>query len=81
VGGKYGSEDEEGKSYTQKEYEYALSMGIPTIGFIYPDRALLDDQKKDSDPEKIQKLGAFISLVRSKLCKDWHNAYELGARL
>lgn len=79
VGGKYGSEDEEGKSYTQKEYEYALSMGIPTIGFIYPDRASLDDHKKDSDPEKIQKLEAFISLVRSKLCKDWHNAYELGA--
>ena len=35
IGGRYGSEDEEGKSYTQKEYEYALLSGIPTIGFIY----------------------------------------------
>ncbi len=79
MGGRYGSEDEDGKSYTQKEYEYALSKGIPTIGFIYPDRTSLAEKKRDSDPNKIQKLEAFISLVRSKLCKDWHNAYELGA--
>jgi hypothetical protein len=40
IGGKYGSEDSEGKSYTQKEYEYALSKEIPTIGFIHRDRSL-----------------------------------------
>jgi hypothetical protein len=40
---------------------------------------LLLSEKKDNDDDKIQKLEDFIVLVRSKLCKDWSNAYELGA--
>ena len=79
IGGRYGSEAPEGKSYTQKEYEYALSKEIPTIGFIHHDRNLLPSEKKEHEQEKILKLDEFINLVRSKLCKDWRNAYELGA--
>jgi len=79
VSGCYGSEDAEGKSYTQKEYEYALSKEIPTIGFIHQDRSSLPPEKQETDPEKIRKLADFIQLVESKLCKKWSNAYELGA--
>ncbi len=79
VGGRYGSEDIEGISYTQKEYEYALSKEIPTIGFIHHNRTSLSSDKKDVEEEKLKKLDDFIALVRSKLCKDWRNAYELGA--
>lgn len=78
IGGRYGSEDPEGKSYTQKEYEYAISKEIPTIGFIQRDRSSLPETKKETDEEKLKKLEDFISIVRSKLCKDWSNAYELG---
>ena len=46
IGGRYGSEDSDGKSYTQKEYEYALSKGIPTIGFMYYDRNSLSIEKR-----------------------------------
>jgi hypothetical protein len=79
ISGKYGSEDTEGKSYTRKEYEYALSKGIPTIGFIRHDLNLLPPGKKEQETEKIKKLDEFIALVRSKMCKDWGNSYELGA--
>jgi len=79
IGGRYGSEAPEGKSYTQKEYEYALSKDIPTIGFIHHDRDSLSSEKKELEKEKMTKLDAFIALVRSKMCKDWRNAYELGA--
>jgi hypothetical protein len=79
IGGRYGSEDAEGKSYTQKEYEYALSKGIPTIGFIRHNLDALPPEKKEEVHEKIQNLEEFIALVRSKLCKDWGNSYELGA--
>ena len=78
IGGKYGSEDTEGKSYTRKEYEYALSKGIPTIGFIRRDLNSLPSEKKEQEREKIQKLDDFIALVKSKLCKEWSNAGELG---
>lgn len=78
VGGCYGSEDSQGVSYTQKEYEYALSQGIPTIGFIISDREKLPAAKKDSDQTKIEKLEKFITLVKSKLCKSWMTPQELG---
>ena len=36
VGGRYGSiHPKTKKSYTQMEYEYALKIGIPIVGFIY----------------------------------------------
>ncbi len=79
IGSKYGSVDSEGKSYTQKEYEYALSKGIPTIGFIRHSSEPLPKEKKENEEDKAKKLEAFISLVTSKLCKHWNNAYELGA--
>jgi hypothetical protein len=79
IAGCYGSEDQDGKSYTQKIYEYALSRGIPAIGFIYHDRNSLPEDKKEKDENKVQKLEEFKSFVRSQLSKDWSNAYELGA--
>ena len=79
IGGKYGSEDKDGKSYTQKEYEYALSKGIPTIGFIRRDLNSLPSKQKEEEPEKKNKLEKFITLVRSKMCKEWSNPDELGA--
>ncbi len=80
IGGRYGSEAPEGKSYTQKEYEYALSKDIPTIGFIHRDRNSLPAGKRDDDNTKICKLDNFITLVKSnKLCRDWRNADQLGA--
>lgn len=78
IGGRYGSEDPEGKSYTQKEYEYAISKGIPTFGFVHHDRSSLSEKKKDTLKEKLEKLEKFISIVKSKLCKDWSNAHELA---
>ncbi|KHE93296.1 MAG: DUF4062 domain-containing protein [Candidatus Scalindua rubra] len=79
IGGRYGSMDVEGKSYTQKEYEYALSNKIPTIGFTHSDRESLPEEKKDTEEENLLKLDEFIKLVRSKLCKGWSNVPELGA--
>src|SRR4051812_3359759 len=35
LGGRYGSTDKEGMSYTEKEYRYALEKGKPTIGFLH----------------------------------------------
>ncbi len=77
--GHYGSEDQHGKSYTKKEYEYALSKGIPAIGFIQHDHDSLPDDKKDKDENKVQKLEEFMSIVRGNSYKHWSNTYELGA--
>ena len=35
IGGRYGSTNIDGKSYTQMEYEYAKEIGKPIIAFIH----------------------------------------------
>jgi len=79
IAGKYGSVDERGISYTQKEYEYALKCGIPTIAFIHFDTESLISSKTEKDADKIKKLEDFKSLVKKKLCKFWKTTQELGA--
>src|SRR5262249_61419108 len=35
VGGKYGSVDEDGVSYTEKEFTFAVEEGIPVLAFLH----------------------------------------------
>ena len=35
IGGRYGSTDADGLSFTEKEYDYAVSKGIPVLGFVH----------------------------------------------
>lgn len=79
IAGKYGSVDESGISYTQKEYEYAISKKIPTIGFLHKDVDSLISSKTEKDKSSIQKLDKFRDLVKKKLCKYWSTPQELGA--
>lgn len=52
VAGRYGSiEEATGKSYTQKEYEYALSIGVPTIAFLHKDVSTLPKKYTESNSQ------------------------------
>src|SRR5437879_6410347 len=59
VGGKYGSVDEEGISYTEKEYRFALESEIPVLAFLAKDPNQIVRGKSEIDPEKAKKLDAF----------------------
>ncbi|HLP18764.1 MAG TPA: DUF4062 domain-containing protein [Chitinophagales bacterium] len=78
LGNRYGSEAEDGKSYTQKEYEYAVSKGIPVIGFFHRDPNSLPVNRSESSPEKQEKLKQFRKLIQSRLAKPWESAKDLG---
>jgi hypothetical protein len=79
IAGKYGSEDDKGKSYTQKEYEYALSKKIPIISFLHSNIDILPSSKTERDKSKIDKLESFKAIVKLKLCKFWTTPQDLGA--
>lgn len=79
VAGRYGSLTPEGISFTQKEYECALANGVPAIAFLCAEPDKLPVKNVDTDPEHKQKLDKFVALLRQHLCKEWHNADELGA--
>jgi ribosomal protein L40E len=79
VAGRYGSTDEGGVSYTEKEYDYAVEQGIPTIGFIHRDPNGRPARFTEATEEGRRKLADFSLKVQRKLCKQWSTPDELGA--
>lgn len=82
IGGKYGSMTDEGISYTEEEYNYAVSKGIPVIAFLHNNINQLTGDKIDLDQTKREKLEAFRDKVSTgRLVKFWNNADELNGQV
>lgn len=82
VAGRYGSiEKTTGKSYTQKEYEYAVSKGIPVISFLHKEPNSLPKSKTEHNNESETKLNAFKKDVQKRLCKFWTSADNLASQV
>jgi hypothetical protein len=79
IGGRYGSLTQDGIGFTQKEYEYAISKGVPTIAFLHAAPNELPVKDTEQTDEGRKKLAGFIKTIETKLCKKWRNADELGA--
>jgi len=79
VGGRYGSLGPEGISYTQMEYEYAVSQNKPVIGFLHKDPSSISAKKTEKSPEGQIKLAEFRNLVQQKMCKYWLTPADLGS--
>lgn len=82
VGGRYGSMSDDGISYTEKEYDYALAKSIPVIAFLHEDISKLTIEKCDVDTEKREKLIAFRDKVATgRLVQFWKNADDLNGKV
>lgn len=83
VSGRYGSLAEDGFSYTEKEYDYALSVEIPVLSFIRKDTSELPVSKTDRNDILTAKLTAFRSKIldSGKICKLWSNSDELTGQV
>ena len=79
IGGRYGSLNKEGISFTQMEYEYAVKIGIPVISFLHKSPDKITIGKTDKNAEKEQKLEEFKSIASEKLVKFWSSPEELGS--
>jgi Domain of unknown function (DUF4062) len=81
VGHRYGSETAEGISYTEKEFDYAKSCGIPTLGFVIDDKASWPNDRVDSTTKKKRKLDTFKLKVKGKLIHFWNNKEDLHGKI
>lgn len=81
VGGRYGSTDSAGVSYTEKEYRYAMEAGKPVIGFLHKDPDSLAAKKSEQSEKKKEKLKEFRELVSQKVCQFWDGPADLGSRV
>ncbi|MEZ8049283.1 MULTISPECIES: DUF4062 domain-containing protein [Vibrio] len=81
VAHRYGSETKMGISYTEKEYDFACSLGVPTLGFIISDDASWPNNRVDKSAKKIKKLEAFKTKVKSKLVQFWSSKEDLHGKV
>jgi hypothetical protein len=78
IGGRYGNLTDEGISYTEKEYDYAVSKGIKVLAFLHGAPGTIPVNKSEAAPEAQAKLSAFRDKVSSgRLVRFWTTAAEL----
>jgi uncharacterized protein involved in exopolysaccharide biosynthesis len=83
IGGKYGSIDPESElSYTEKEYDLAISLKKPVMAFLHGNPDAIEFGKSEKNEDIQQKLAAFRAKVeRMKHVKYWTNPAELAGQV
>jgi hypothetical protein len=82
IAGRYGSVDETGVSYTEKEYDYAVGKGITVLAFIHNDIDKLPSAKVDTDSNTKQRLVSFKDRVsKNRLVSYWINREQLKSNI
>lgn len=78
IGGRYGSTTEDGISYTEKEFDYAVKKGLRVIALIHGTPENIPFGKSEQNPVLREKLLTFRTKVMDgRLVKTWENAKEL----
>ena len=78
LGGKYGSIGPAGLSYTEMEYDYAVSNNLPVLGFVRSNIENVPSKFVETDSEKLVKMEAFRAKVMSRTCRKFSDPLELG---
>src|SRR5437764_2407185 len=82
IGGRYGSVDESGVSYTELECDYAVSKGLTVLAFVHEDISTLPADKVDIAPSTIDRLDAFKEKVcQRRLVSFWRNREQLKSNI
>lgn len=82
VGGVYGNTDEHGISYTEREYDLAVSQGIPVSPFLHGDPSKIPAGMSELDPVAQKRLSTFrVKVEAHHHCKYWSSPDELKAQV
>ena len=87
LGGRYGSiEEESGRSYTELEYEYAISKKMPVFAIVLNNaflhnKAAKTDEDKIFEKDNIDKYNSFKEYVKSKVVKFVENKDQISTEL
>jgi len=78
IGGRYGSTTEEGISYTEKEYDYAVEQGLRVVALIHGAPEDIPLRNSEQDPALRDKLSSFrAKAMKGRLVKLWETGKEL----
>lgn len=74
IGGRYGSVDADGVSFTEKEYDYAIETGKPIMAFVHGAPDKIEAGKSELGDQARAKLEAFREKVMTaKHVRKWTN--------
>jgi hypothetical protein len=77
VGARYGSLEGD-KSYTEHEYEYALTKNIPVLAFLHKNPGKIASERTETDPKQVARLEAFRSRLKaSRIVYHWTDINDL----
>ena len=83
IGGRYGSVDDNGVSWTEKEFDYAVSKGIHVMAFVLEDEAYnklpkykLDKKDIELNQERLKKFKEKVG--KKRLIRKWSDANTLA---
>src|SRR6266567_7821681 len=78
IAGRYGSVGADGISYTEKEFDYAVSQGLHVIALVHEDPDEIAYGKSEKDPLLTERLQQFRKKVcTGRIVKQWRNADQL----
>src|SRR5947208_6893762 len=78
IGGRYGSITEAGISYTEQEYDYAISRGLKVVALLHENPDQIPLGKSEKDPALRERLEQFRKKVAAgRLVRFWKTAEEL----
>ncbi len=80
VAHRYGSTTQTGISYTEKEYDYAVSRGVPVLGFVLADKAPWPADRMEQDDSKRSSLELFRDKVKGRMVNFWTTKDDLHAK-
>ncbi|HEX8877561.1 MAG TPA: DUF4062 domain-containing protein [Phycisphaerales bacterium] len=80
VAARYGSTipAEGGISYTEKEYDYAVSKGVPVMAFVLSEGAAWPSTKREKNRAAAKRLEQFKSKVSSRMVSFWNSREQLS---
>lgn len=82
IGGRYGSLDETGIGYTEKEYDYAVAAKKAVIPLLHENPNNLPREKTETDTGAWAKLEQFRKKVEARhTCVYWSNAEDLKSKV
>lgn len=82
IGGRYGSLDEAGIGYTEKEYDHALATKKPVIPLLHENPDNLPRDKTETDAGAWKRLSAFREKVEKRhTCVYWRNSEDLKSKV
>lgn len=68
-------------SYTEREYNYAVEIGVPVLGFVIEESVQWPPNFVDKDPDVRRRLDTFKNKVKSRMVSFWNNADGLAGRV